>query len=63
MADDTLEEIGVANPSVPYLQAPLGMRIIGRVSVATTVDDIATFNVLGKSAYIKGDVQISGPPW
>jgi hypothetical protein len=63
MADDTLEEIGVANPSVPYLQSPLGMRIIGRVSAATSVDDIATFNVLGKSTFIKGDVQIHKVPW
>jgi len=63
MADDTLEEIGVANPSVPYLQAPLGFRIIGRVSVATTVDDIAKFEVLGKSAYINGEQMIDRPPW
>ena len=63
MVDDTLEEIGVANPSVPYLQAPLGFRIIGRVSVATTVDDIAKFEVLGKSAYINGEQLIDRPPW
>ena len=63
MVDDTLEAIGTDNPSVPYLQAPLGFRIVGRVSVATTVDDIAKFAVLGKSAYMNGEQLIDRPPW
>jgi len=63
MADDTLEEIGAANPFVPYLQAPKGYRIVGRVSAATTYDDIATFNVLGKSAYVDGSKMITETPW
>jgi hypothetical protein len=63
MVDDTLEEIGTENPMIPYLTAPIGYRLVGRVSVATTVDDIATFDVLGKSADLTGAYHVTEKNW
>jgi len=63
MVDDTLEEIGVVNPMLPVLTAPTGYRIVGRVSVATTYDDIALFEVGGKSVFLDGSYIVTKQNW
>lgn len=63
MVDDTLEAVGTESPDVPYIQAPIGYRLVGRVSVATTYDDIATFTVLGKCADLYGNGMVVKQNW
>lgn len=63
MADDTLEEIGVLDPNTPIITAPIGYRLVGRVSVATTYDDIARFEVLGRSIVLRNNRIVASKNW
>lgn len=63
MADDTLEEIGVTQPMLPEIEAPIGYRIVGRVSAGTSYDDIALFEVGGKSVFVDGSYVVTQKNW
>lgn len=52
LTDATAYTYGDANHASPYLEAPLGYRIVVRLT-GTTVT-AATCNILGKSAYVNG---------
>lgn len=46
-----------------WLTAPRGYRMVVRMKAATSYDDIVAFNVLGKTAVLKGDRFISNGLW